>query len=177
MMVGDYAGALANLGLPINRPNRAAKEDRLEVTKPKPEEPPPEVPPPPAKIDSSTDALATFNNELDTTNEGLSDAAEAGKSFVSTFLHDLKDGASFLDALGNAADRLNDRLLDMAIDQLFSAFGGVGAPMDIRPLPARAGGGRSTPSGPTSSASRGPSSSSPAAPAASSRTAASAARA
>lgn len=159
-LVGDYAGALAALvGKPINQPNRAAKGDRLPATPP----PDPFGDTPPAvrgqedradgdrpagsgpasktKIDDSTESLKLFNDELDTTNEGLSDAAEAGKSFVSTFLHDLKDGASFLDALGNAADRLNDRLLDMAIDQLFSAFGGVGAPMDIRPLPARAGGG------------------------------------
>lgn len=75
---------------------------------------------------------------------------DLGKETLSGFINDLRNGVSATDALANALDRVADKLLDMALDNLFSPtksggnllsslfsgfFGGgsVGAPMELIP--------------------------------------------
>jgi hypothetical protein len=47
------------------------------------------------------------------------------RNFAGTFLHSIKDGVPVVEALSRAIDQLTDRLLDLALDSLFSG-GGLG---------------------------------------------------
>ena len=57
-------------------------------------------------------------------------AVDAGRDFsagvLRGFLGDLKEGKSLAEALANSLNKVADRLLDLAVEQLFSGFGGGG---------------------------------------------------
>lgn len=75
----------------------------------------------PAALVSTEAAAIRVNNVL----RGIGDAGLDG---VRTFVGDLRQGKSAVDALSNALNRVSDKLIDMAISQVWSkAFGGVGA--------------------------------------------------
>ena len=60
-------------------------------------------------------------------NEVLKATRDIGKEAFKGFVQDIIAGKSFLEALGNALNRIAQKLLDMAIDQMFAkAFGGMG---------------------------------------------------
>lgn len=62
--------------------------------------------------------------QLDAAQDNIREAAEEmkalGKDVLGGFAHDLKDGVDAAEALSNALDKISDKLLDMAIDSLFS---------------------------------------------------------
>ncbi|HEV7284029.1 MAG TPA: phage tail length tape measure family protein, partial [Kaistia sp.] len=68
-------------------------------------------------------------------NEQLSIGKDMAMDFASSFISGLRDGQSVLESLGNALNRIADKLIEMATDQLISglfgnlmgAFGGGGA--------------------------------------------------
>jgi hypothetical protein len=56
-------------------------------------------------------------------NEQLQRSIDIQKDFASTFLHDMLSGKSAVEALGNALDRLAQKILDNSIDTLFAGLG------------------------------------------------------
>lgn len=78
-------------------------------------------------IDFNSEAAAAIRF-----NEQLKVAHELASDFSNTFMQSLKGGKNFFEALGEAAlstlDKISQKLMDMALDNLFSkAFGGGGA--------------------------------------------------
>jgi hypothetical protein len=55
-------------------------------------------------------------------NEVMRISQDASKDFASGFIRDMKDGVSATEALANAMNRLADKFLDMAMDDVFSRF-------------------------------------------------------
>lgn len=72
-------------------------------------------------------------------NDAIKQSQQLAGEFATGFAHDLRSGVSAMDALTNAAGRLSDRLIDMALNQaingLFATLtkGLTGAPMNIAP--------------------------------------------
>ena len=76
-----------------------------------------------AGIDPASDA-GRLNAELIRTNEQLRIGKELTLDFASGFARDMRNGVSATEALGNALQRVGDRLMDMALNSLISsAFG------------------------------------------------------
>lgn len=78
-------------------------------------------------IDFNSEAAAAIRF-----NEQLKIAHELASDFSNTFMQSLKGGKNFFEALGEAAlstlDKISQKLMDMALDNLFSkAFGGGGS--------------------------------------------------
>lgn len=78
-------------------------------------------------------AKAANDNLKGMATDGLSAAAQQAESLGNTikdafkgFVTDIKEGKNWLEALGGALNKVADRLLDMALDGLFSVFTGGG---------------------------------------------------
>jgi hypothetical protein len=78
-----------------------------------------------AKIEELILATEREKEALQASEEAMKVFQDIGKDFLSGFISDLKAGKSASEALANALSRLGDRLLDLALNSLFSV-GGVG---------------------------------------------------
>lgn len=65
--------------------------------------------------------LATKTEAMRKAQELVNQFSDAGRSAVSGYVSDLANGVSHVDAMANALKRLSDRLLDMAVNQLWDA--------------------------------------------------------
>lgn len=71
-----------------------------------------------ASINEQAEAYGKATGEL----ERLNIAQGLVKDFVGSLTSDLRNGVSAFDALGNAATRLTDKLIDMALDQAINSL-------------------------------------------------------
>lgn len=79
-----------------------------------------------AAIRDATYVLDKQNAALARNEAALAAATEAAKDFMSGFVSDVREGKSAVEALGDAVNRLADRLLSMATDHLVErALGGL----------------------------------------------------
>lgn len=76
-----------------------------------------------AKAASSADQLAAQQQE---TAAAASEFASFAKDILGGFISDLREGKSASEALANALNKVADKLIDMALNALFSGFGGGG---------------------------------------------------
>ncbi|WP_072389888.1 tape measure protein [Hyphomicrobium sp. CS1GBMeth3] len=78
------------------------------------------------KIDALSEGLARAVTEADTLRKAYEDLKNDSQEFLSSFIRDMKDGASASDALAGALDRIANKLIDMAVEGLVeSALGGL----------------------------------------------------
>lgn len=70
-------------------------------------------------------AQAKQTAEVLRTKEALIELADTEKTFASSFLHDLMQGKSAAEALGNALNSVASKLLDMGLDKLISGASGA----------------------------------------------------
>jgi len=75
------------------------------------------------------------------TRNALQDLADTEKTFASNFLHDLIQGKSAAEALGDALNAVASKLLDMGLDKLISGTLGGGGTAGIASLFGFADGG------------------------------------
>ncbi|MBZ9694537.1 tape measure protein [Mesorhizobium sp. CO1-1-9] len=93
-----------------------------------------------AKIDQLAESYADASvasrqlaDEQDKTRQSAEDFASIGKDVVGGFISDLRSGKSAAEALANALNKVADKLLDMALNSLFSTttsggiFGAIGS--------------------------------------------------
>ena len=79
-----------------------------------------------AQIEQLADATARAVTEAETLRNAYEDLKSESKEFLSGFITDLKDGEGATQALANALDRVSNRLIDMAVENLVeSALGGL----------------------------------------------------
>lgn len=83
-----------------------------------------------ASIDSLASGYAAASAEAETLaqrHEALKEAAQEmrslGKDVMSGFISDLREGTSAAESLGNALNRIADKMIDMALNNIFSAPG------------------------------------------------------
>ena len=67
------------------------------------------------------EAAHDYSEELDDINSKYEEMNDIGRDVLGGFISDIKSGTSATEALANALDRVGDRLLDMALDGLFSS--------------------------------------------------------
>lgn len=85
-----------------------------------------------AKIDLLAEGYANATAEgnrlqesQDRTRQIAEDFGDLGKDVMGGFIQDLRDGKSASEALGNALEKVADKLLDITLDSLFSGKGGL----------------------------------------------------
>lgn len=77
-----------------------------------------------AQIDATAQQTAALTAQRD----AILDVRDASKEMLSSFVSDMRQGVSATEALGNALNKLADRLLDSGLDALVSGLvGGAGA--------------------------------------------------
>lgn len=79
-----------------------------------------------AKIEELVLATEREREALKASEEAMKLFQDIGKDFLSGFISDLKSGKSAAEAMENALSRLSDRILDLALNALFSGIGGGG---------------------------------------------------
>lgn len=73
------------------------------------------------------EAIAEQNARYERQIEIMDEIRNTAKDALSTFVQDMRDGVSATEALGNSLDRIADKLIDMALDNLVqAALGGIG---------------------------------------------------
>lgn len=72
-------------------------------------------------------AAEQLSERQDNVKQAAEDFRSTGKDALSGFISDIRNGTSATEALGNALQRIGDKLLDFALDGLFSSKGGVGS--------------------------------------------------
>jgi tape measure domain-containing protein len=79
-----------------------------------------------AQIEQLADATARAVTEAETLRNAYEDMKTQSQEFLSGFITDMKDGASASEALADALNKIADRLIDMAVQNLVeSALGGL----------------------------------------------------
>lgn len=79
-----------------------------------------------AKIEELVLSIEREREALKASEEAMKLFQDIGKDFLSGFISDLKSGKSAAEAMENALSRLSDRILDLALNALFSGLGGGG---------------------------------------------------
>lgn len=81
------------------------------------------------RVRELTGAIYDQKEAQDRANDAAKEFNDLAKSALSSFINDIKNGVSAADALANALSKVGDKLLDMALDGLFSdkkGSGGIG---------------------------------------------------
>lgn len=78
------------------------------------------------KIDALSTAMARATVETKMLQDAFDDVSNTSKEMLSTFIRDLREGKSASDALSGALNRIADKLIDMAVNDLVEqALGGL----------------------------------------------------
>lgn len=80
-----------------------------------------------AKIEELVRATIQETTELERNKEQMEDIKELAQSVLTGFLNDMREGKTLAEALGGVFDKLADKLIDIAVQNLIaSAFGSFG---------------------------------------------------
>jgi hypothetical protein len=78
------------------------------------------------KIEELVLAIEREREAIKASEEAMKALQDIGRDFLGGFIRDLREGKSATEALGNALERVGDKLLDMALNNLFSGGFGKG---------------------------------------------------
>lgn len=105
---------------------------------------------------AAQDAAKDYAEAQSEAQKAAAQFADLGKSVLSGFISDLREGKSAAEAFRNALDKIIDSLINMAINNLFANFGGGGFGGFLSSLFGRAAGGHVTSGQPYMVGERGP---------------------